>query len=178
MLFFHGTSLKGPRTFSCFYFGSFLLHPPMFSKTKKWDKELPPQIKHSFSSFCSFPQVLSQLPRLPVTWAMGIPIFFYSFRLLDVNIFKVTSYMGIRVFHQNMFFQQQKISATHHASAWGLVWRNPKGFIILNKFKGSSSHLKFDHFYIVDFHSALASQVSVQKREGWVKIYNVKMVKF
>ena len=26
----------------------------------------------------------------------------------------------IRVFHENMFFQK-KISATHHASAWGLV---------------------------------------------------------
>ena len=26
----------------------------------------------------------------------------------------------IRVFHKNMFFKK-KISATHHASAWGLV---------------------------------------------------------
>ena len=44
-------------------------------------------------------------------------------------------------------------------------------------FRGSSSHFRFDHFYIVDFHSALTTQVSVQKSEGWVKIYNVKMVK-
>ena len=28
--------------------------------------------------------------------------------------------MIIRVFHKNMFFKK-KISATHHASAWGLV---------------------------------------------------------
>ena len=28
--------------------------------------------------------------------------------------------MDIRVFHENMFFKK-KISATHHASAWGLV---------------------------------------------------------
>ena len=28
--------------------------------------------------------------------------------------------MSSRVFHENMFFQK-KISATHHASAWGLV---------------------------------------------------------
>ena len=37
--------------------------------------------------------------------------------------------------------------------------------------------LKLDHFYMVDFHSALTSQVSVQKSEGWVKIHIIKMVK-
>ena len=42
----------------------------------------------------------------------------------------------IRVFHKNMFFKI-KISATHHALAWGLVWSNPKGFLISTKFKGS-----------------------------------------
>ena len=45
-------------------------------------------------------------------------------------------------------------------------------------FRGSSGHFCFDHFYIVDFHSALTThwQVSVGKSEGWVKIYNIKMV--
>jgi len=51
---------------------------------------------------------------------------------------------------------QTKISATHHASAWGLVWRNPKGFLISTKFKGSLGHLKFDQFYIVYFYSPLS----------------------
>ena len=68
----------------------------------------------------------------------------------------------IRVYRENMFFKE-KISATHNASAWGLVRRNPKGFLISTMFRGSLSHLKFDLFYIVDFHSVLTSQVSVQK---------------
>ena len=59
----------------------------------------------------------------------------------------------IRVYRENMFFKI-KISATHNASAWGLVRRNPKGFLISTK---------FDLFYIVDFHSVLTSQGSVQK---------------
>ena len=44
------------------------------------------------------------------------------------GLFKnITSYVPTRVFHENMFFKK-KISATHHASAWGLVWKNPKEF--------------------------------------------------
>ena len=74
-------------------------------------------------------------------------------------------------------FFKNKISPTRQASAWGLVWKNPKGFLISIKFRGSSSHFRFDHFYSVDFHSALTSQVSVWKSEDWLKIYNVKMVK-
>ena len=61
----------------------------------------------------------------------------------------------IRVYRENMFFKK-KISATHNASAWGLVRRDPKRFLISTMFRGSLGHLKFDHFYIVDFHSALA----------------------
>ena len=63
--------------------------------------------------------------------------------------------MIIRVYRENMFFKK-KISATHNASAWGLVRRDPKGFLISTMFRGSLGHLKFDHFHIVDFHSALA----------------------
>ena len=59
-----------------------------------------------------------------------------------------------RVFQKNTFFKKE-ISATHHASAWRLVWRNPKGFLISTKFKGSLGHFCFDLFYDVDFHSAL-----------------------
>ena len=41
-------------------------------------------------------------------------------------------------------FQQQKNGGTHQSSAWGLVWREPKQFLISTKFRGSSGHLKFD----------------------------------
>ena len=44
-------------------------------------------------------------------------------------------------------FSTKKNGGTHHASALGLVWKDPKGFLILTKFKGSSSLLKFDHFF-------------------------------
>ena len=61
--------------------------------------------------------------------------------------------MPIRVYRENMFFKI-KISATHNASACGLVRRDPKIFLISTMFRGSLGHLKFYHFYIVDFHSA------------------------
>ena len=82
----------------------------------------------------------------------------------------------VRVYQKNMFFKNKEIR-THQASAWGLVWRDPKGFLISTKFRGSSSHFRFDHFYIVDFHSALTFPDRDLRSEGWVKIYNVKMVK-
>ena len=84
--------------------------------------------------------------------------------------------MFIRVYHKNTFFKNKK-RPTRQASAWGLVWRNPKGFLISTMFRGSSSHFRFDHFYIVDFHSALTFLDRDLCSEGWVKIYNVKMVK-
>ena len=51
----------------------------------------------------------------------------------------------IRVSQKNTFSKKIK-SGTHHASAWGLVWTDPKGFLILTKFKAASSHLKFELF--------------------------------
>ena len=60
-----------------------------------------------------------------------------------------------------MFFKI-KINATHNASARGLVRRDPKGFLISTMFRGSLGHLKFDHFYIVDFHSAIAFLTKVR----------------
>ena len=52
---------------------------------------------------------------------------------------------------QKKFFSQKQIGRTRHASALRLVWKNPKGFLISAKFRGSSSHFRFDHFYIVYF---------------------------
>ena len=49
----------------------------------------------------------------------------------------------------------KNIGSTCSASIWGLLWRNPKGFLILTTFRGCTSHFRFDLFYIVDFHSAL-----------------------
>ena len=48
---------------------------------------------------------------------------------------------------------------TRQSSALRLVWKNPKGFLILPKFRGSSLAISiFDHFYIVHFHSALSKR--------------------
>ena len=44
-------------------------------------------------------------------------------------------------------------------------------------FRGSLGHLKFDHFHIVDFHSALAFLDRDLPSEDWVKIYNAEKVK-
>ena len=78
--------------------------------------------------------------------------------------FKLTPRPMLGGLDNNSFLKKQ-IGGTHHASALRLVWKNPKGFLILTKFRGSSSHFRFDYFYIVDFHSALTSQVSVPKSE-------------
>ena len=54
---------------------------------------------------------------------------------------------------EKRFFEKMK-SITHHAIAWGLVSKDPKGFLISTKFRGASGHFRFDLFHIVDFHSA------------------------
>ena len=55
--------------------------------------------------------------------------------------------------------------------------RNQKGFFISTKLKESSSHFCFDHFYIVDFHSALTFAKRDLRREDWVKIYKLTLDK-
>ena len=81
---------------------------------------------------------------------------------LTTQIYLYYLFISTRVFHENMFFMK-KIGSTRSASILKLVWRNPKGFLILTSFWGCTSHFRFDLFYIVDFHSVLTSQVSVQK---------------
>ena len=68
-------------------------------------------------------------------------------------------------------------STTHQALARGLFWKDPKGFLISIKFRGASCHSRFDHFYIVDFHSAFTFPDRDLRSEGWVQIYNVKWSK-
>ena len=74
-----------------------------------------------------------------------------------------------------LFSSKMNYCPTHQASAEGLVWRNQKWFFISTKFRGSSSHFGFDHFYIVYFHSALTLQVSLQTNPHadtwWVGLY-------
>ena len=84
--------------------------------------------------------------------------------------------MNTRVSYESTFLIK-KIGPTRSASIWGLLWRNPEDFLISTSFRWCTSHFRFDHFYIVDFHSALNLKVSLCQIEGWVKIYNVKMVK-
>ena len=55
------------------------------------------------------------------------------------------------------FFQKKLIGRTRHASALRLLCKNPNGFFISTKFRGTISVLT-----IVDFHSALTLQVSVR----------------
>ena len=56
-----------------------------------------------------------------------------------------------------------------------LFWTAKKEFFISTKFWGPSNHFRFDHSYIVDFHSALTSQVSLQTNPQadawWVGLY-------
>ena len=93
-----------------------------------------------------------------------------------MNLWKSSKQPFTRVYQKTIFFKS-KLSPAHQASAWGLVWENPKGFLISTKFRGSSSHFRFDHFYNIDFHSALTFLDWDLRIKGWVKIYNVKMVK-
>ena len=58
-------------------------------------------------------------------------------------------------FRKKHFFKKIQ-STTHHALALGLVWKDPKGFLISTKFRDASGHFRFDLFYIVDFHSVLS----------------------
>ena len=49
--------------------------------------------------------------------------------------------LSIRVYHKNTFFKNKQIR-TPQASAWGLVWRDPKRFFSSTKFRGSSGHFR------------------------------------
>ena len=62
-----------------------------------------------------------------------------------------------RVFKKNMFLKKTKIGSTSSAIIWGLLYMNPKGFLILRTFRGCTSHFRFDLFYAVDYHPALTS---------------------
>ena len=50
-------------------------------------------------------------------------------------------------------FLQTICSQTYwrNAPALRLVWKDPKGFLISTKFRGSSRHFRFDQFYIVEW---------------------------
>ena len=49
-------------------------------------------------------------------------------------------FVYIRVFHQNMFLKK-KYGSTSSASIWGLVWRNPKGFLFLTSIRGCTLYI-------------------------------------
>ena len=59
----------------------------------------------------------------------------------------------------------------------GATLMESKRIFDFDKFEGVHKPFPFWPFCIVNFHSALNFQVSVWKSEGWVNIYNVKMVK-
>ena len=84
------------------------------------------------------------------------------------NVMEYRVYTG--VFQKKHFFKKIN-STTHHALAWGLVWKDPKGFLIPTKFRGASGHFRFDLFYIVDFHLA-HSQPGHMRAEWKSTIWN------
>ena len=49
--------------------------------------------------------------------------------------------LGISVSQKH--FVMKKCGSTCSASIWGLLWRNPKGFLILISFRGCTSHFRF-----------------------------------
>ena len=67
-----------------------------------------------------------------------------------------------------------KIGSTRFASIWGLLWRNPKGFLILTTFRGVHKSFPFGTFLHCRFSLSL---YFARQSGGWVKIYNVKKVK-
>ena len=73
-----------------------------------------------------------------------------------------------RVFHKNTFFQKQ-IGGTRLSSALRLVWKNPKRFLILTKFRGSSRHFRFHRFYIADYHWWLAASAKLFPKKVFLK---------
>ena len=93
---------------------------------------------------------------LPFFLLRGFPKYmvFINTRISQKQSFHLLRWLNIRVFHENMFLMK-KLGSTRSASIWRLVWRNPKGFLILISFRGCTSHFRFDLFYIIDFHSGL-----------------------
>ena len=96
-------------------------------------------------------------------WTLpGASTFFLSSTSLDTSVWTrldrckldISSSIYTRVFQKNTFLRKWKVHTTHHALAWGLVWKDPKWFLISTKFRGASGHFRFDLFNIVDFHSA------------------------
>ena len=100
------------------------------------------------------------LPDFSVTIAAKVQLAAYLLKIRFSTCQTRVIYLRLRGIYaqkgvpQKQFFKN-KISPTRQASAWGLVWRNPKGFLISTMFRGSYNHFRFDQFYIVDFHSAL-----------------------
>ena len=93
--------------------------------------------------------------------------------------FKATLMPSLRLENEDKGVSEKHLfktieSPTKQALAWGLVWKDSKGFLISTKFRGASSQFSF---WAV-LHSRFSlSPLSARPYEGRVKIYNVKQVK-
>ena len=67
----------------------------------------------------------------------------------------------IRMFHKKICFR-------FSTSIWGLLWRNPKVFLMWISFRGCTSHFRFDLF-VLHCRFSLSPHFARQS-EGWVKI--------
>ena len=86
----------------------------------------------------------------------------------DIHTLCITCTLGC--FRKTLFKENKKRNPP--SISLELSLKGSKRRLISTKFRGTSSHFCFDHFYIVDFHLAPS-----WLREDWVKIYNAKMVK-
>ena len=100
-----------------------------------------------------------------------LPVYLW-FCLYFCYLVTVRASVSSRVFQKNTFFKKIK-STTHHTLAWGLVWKNPWGFFISISLVVPPA-LPFCPFLHCRFS---LGPLMTGLREGWVKIYNVKMVK-
>ena len=67
--------------------------------------------------------------------------------------------LSTRVSHKNIFLKKRN-GSTYSVNIWGLLWRNPKGFLVLKCFRGRTTHFLF--------WPSLCR--GAWKSEGWVKI--------
>ena len=75
----------------------------------------------------------------------------------------IHSMLYIRVSHKNMFLMK-KTSSSRSASILGLLWRNPKGILILTTFRGCNCNFDFNNFWGFNFHP---------KTPNWAELWKV-----
>ena len=116
-------------------------------------------VRHTTANTCASCYCLPK--RGPVSRKLVCPSFKASSASLPLRV-------GSWLVNDELDFEKVHLGAPKNIFLW--IKSNPASLGV--SFRGSSGHFCFDHFYIVDFHSALTThwQVSVGKSEGWVNL--------